>query len=230
MDIVHIEARYKDKVILPSDFIDKLPNKVILFTTVQYMNSFDSIKEQLETKGINVASVQPRHTRYEGQILGCSTETISLPGEYIYIGDGLFHPKALLLRNNSRVFTFNPKTGEKNILDKKALINIINKIKNSYTKFLMADKIGVLISLKPGQMKPKLASGLEKKYPDKKFYFLVDNTFNFSSLIDFRGIKVFLNTMCERIGLDDMDVQNIPILNVEDLNDLENGVFDSLFD
>jgi len=77
-------------------------------------------------------------------------------------------------------------------------------------------------------MKPKLAKDLEIKYPQKKFYYLVDNTFSFESLTDFRGLDVFLNTMCERIGLDDMDVQNIPIINIEDLFDIEKGVFDSV--
>jgi diphthamide biosynthesis enzyme Dph1/Dph2-like protein len=228
MDIIHIEARYKDNIDLPKSFIEKLPKKVILFTTVQFMNSLNNIKEQLESNGIDVAMLRPRHTQYEGQILGCSTEQISLEGEYIYIGDGLFHPKALLIRNNTRVHTFNPKTGDERILDRNALKSIFTKLKVAYSRFITAERVGVLITLKPGQMKPKLAKDLEIKYPKKKFYYLVDNTFSFESLADFRGLDVFLNTMCERIGLDDMDVQNIPIINIEDLFDIEKGVFDSV--
>ncbi len=226
MDIIHIEARYTDKVVLPESFIKKLPQNVILFTTVQFLNSFEDIKKQLESQGISVAVFQPRHTQHEGQILGCSTESISLPGDYVYIGDGLFHPKALLVRNQARVFTYNPKTGDEAVLNKSSVEGIMKKLKGAYSRFLMAKKVGVLITLKPGQMKPKLAQGLEEKYQDKQFYYLVDNTFSFPALQDFSGLEVFLNTMCERIGLDDMDVQNIPILNIEDLYDLEKGIFD----
>lgn len=227
MDIIHIEAHYKGDVVLPKDFIEKLPKEIILFTTVQYINTLNSIKKQLEENKISVSLIQTRHTCYKGQILGCSTQTIELNNDFVYIGDGLFHPKALLIRNkNRKVYSFNPKTGDQIIYDNKTTESILKKLKGLYSKFLMAKKIGVLITLKPGQSKPAIANFLETKYPEKQFYFFADHTYNFSSLADFKGIEMFLNTMCERIGLDDMDVQEIAIFNIEDLKDMEKGVFD----
>ena len=227
MDIIHVEAHYKGDVVLPQDFIEKLPKEIVLFTTVQYIETIDSIKEQLTKHGIKVNLVRARHTCYDGQILGCSTQTIEYDKDFVYIGDGLFHPKALLIRNkNSIAFLFNPKTGYQIIYDDKTTETILKKLKGLYSKFLMSKKIGVLITLKPGQSKPFLAKFLETEYPEKQFYFFADHTYNFSSLVDFKGIDLFLNTMCERIGLDDMDVQDVPIFNIEDLKDMEKGVFD----
>jgi diphthamide biosynthesis enzyme Dph1/Dph2-like protein len=227
MDIYHIEARYKDLIVLPEEFIKKLPKELVLFTTVQFLNSKDSITKQLNDAGIKTFFVKPRHTKYEGQILGCSTNKFdSKTKNYLYVGDGLFHPKALILRNDVKVYTFDPKTGEDGWLDKSSIETIKKKVKTNFLRFLTATNVGVLITLKPGQNKEYMTKKLEEQYPDKNFYYLVDHTINFQSLVDFPFIDMFLNTMCERIGSDDMDVQGINILNLEDMWDMRDGFWD----
>jgi len=229
MDIFHVETRFKNIIKLPDSFISKLPKKIAFFTTVQFMNSRDHIIKQLEEKGISVKAVKPRHTKYEGQILGCSTTRFDLDCEaFVYVGDGLFHPKALVMRNDVKVFTYNPKTNEEAWLDKSSVVNIRRKIKTNFLRFLTGKNIGILITLKPGQNKEYMTKNLEKQYPEKKFYYFVDQTVDFRSLVDFPFIDVFLNTMCERIGYDDMDVQNVHILNLEDLWDLRDGLWDDI--
>lgn len=227
MEIIHIEAKYKKEIILPEDFIAKLPKEIIFFTTVQYLDSLDKIKKQLTSAQIAVKLIQPRHTRYEGQILGCSTRTIKgFKGDFVYVGDGIFHPKALLIHNKGKVYAYDPKTEIQSSFSHSDADNLRKKIKGAYSKFLMSKNIGVLITTKPGQYKEKLSDKLIKKYPDKTFYFLLDNTHNFAGLKDFPFIESFVNTMCERIGYDDMDVQGISIINAEDIYDLEAGFFD----
>lgn len=217
MDFLHVEARYKEKVVLSDECIKTLPKKVALFMTVQYLNSKDEIKKQLEDAGIEVTFVRPRHTRHEGQILGCSTNKFDTDADFLYVGDGLFHPKALVLRNNKTVHTFNPKTNERATLTPEIAEPIRKKIKGAYLKFLTGKNIGVLLTLKPGQAKSYMTANLRKQYPNKNFYFFADQSYNFSGLADFPFIDCFLNTMCERIGYDDMAVQGLSILNLEDL-------------
>lgn len=227
MEIIHIEAKYNKEIVLPETFIAQLPKEITFFTTVQYLDSLDKMRDQLTAKGIKVNTVMPRHTRYEGQILGCSTRTIKgYEGDFVYIGDGIFHPKALLIHNKGQVFAYDPKTEIQSNLTHSDSDNLRRKIKGAYSKFLMSKNIGILITTKPGQYKEKLSDKLIAKYPDKTFYFLVDNTHNFGGLKDFPFVESFVNTMCERIGYDDMDVQGISIINAEDIYDLENGVFD----
>lgn len=227
MDVLYVQAHLKEIVVLPQEVIAKLPKTITLFTTIQFINSKESMKKQLEDAGITVNLVRPRHARHEGQMLGCSTTKFDVQGDYFYVGDGLFHPKALLLRNSGHnVFTFNPKSGEFAQLDESITVEVKKKIIASYKSFLSAKNVGVLMTLKPGQYKEYMTKNLEEQFPEKNFYFFIAHTIDFSSLEDFPFINVFLNTMCERIGSDDMDVQGKKILNIEDLWDIQDGLFD----
>lgn len=226
MDFLYVTAKYEQIIELPQDFIEKLPKKIALFTTIQFSNSIEPIKKQLEDAGITVELIRPRHTRGPGQILGCSTTGFEATCDFLYIGDGLFHPKALVLRNKKNVYTYDPKSGEQRVLDTSITEAITKKLKGLYAKFLMGKNIGVLITLKPGQQKAYMADKLREQYPDKNFYFFADHSYNFQGLADFPFIDLFLNTMCERIGYDDMDVQGVNIMNLEDMWDMRDGVFD----
>lgn len=221
-----MEAKYKDIIILPKSFIEKLPKTVTLFTTIQFSNSIPAMKKQLEESGISVELIRPRHTKVKGQLLGCSTRGFEVKSDFVYIGDGLFHPKALVLRNKKNVFTYDPKSGEEEVLDHTIAKQITKKLAGLYSKFLMGKNIGVLITLKPGQEKEYMTEKLKESFPDKNFYFFVNNSYDFQSLQDFPFVDLFLNTMCERIGYDDMDVQGVNIMNLEDLWDLRDGLFD----
>ncbi|MGE0793190.1 MAG: diphthamide synthesis protein [Candidatus Woesearchaeota archaeon] len=223
MDIIHIEVRYTEIFNLSKELLEILPKKIILFTTIQYFNSLDNFLSQLESHGIEVKLIKPRHTEYAGQILGCSNAKVSEDEDFLYIGDGLFHPRALLLKNEKKVYTYNPKSEEINVFDEKFVEKLKKQLYGKYVRFLSSKNIGVLITTKSGQCKYKLTENLKKDFPDKNFYFFLDNTYNFNSLKDFNFIDMFLNTMCERIGYDDSDVQDISILNVEDLYELKNN-------
>ena len=222
MKIIHVEAKYSKKVELPIELIDSLPHKIILFTTIQYIHQLEEIIFQLGNKEVIV--IKPRHACHKGQILGCSNEKITEDGDILYIGDGLFHPKAILLKNNKKIHVYNPKSKKITVLTQKDVEKIQKRLKGNYIKFLSSNNIGVLITTKFGQYKEKLAEKLEKDFPDKKFYFFLDNTYDFQSLENFPYIDMFLNTMCERLGYDDSEVQNISILNVEDVYEQMNNL------
>ncbi len=225
MEILNVECRLNETYLLDEEFLKSLPKKLILFTTIQYMNSIEGIVKQLKEENIDVNLNKMRHTLYPGQILGCSNTRIEEEGDVLYVGDGLFHPKAILLKNNKKVYTYNPKTKESNILTREDVKPILKRIRGSYIKFLSSKNVGVLITTKSGQCKPQLKNNLKEKFPDKNFFFFLDNTYDFNSLKDFNFVDVYLNTMCERIGYDDSDVRDISILNVEDLYEIMNDEF-----
>ena len=70
-------------------------------------------------------------------------------------------------------------------------------------KFLAGKNIGILISTKPGQKYPlnKLRF-LEKKYPDKKFYFFVADHIDINQFQNFPFIDAWINTSCPRLEED----------------------------
>ena len=223
MKVVHIEARIKSKVILPEDFITKLPKKVAIFTTIQLMGSLDSIREQITTSGRESVIFKTGHTRHKGQILGCNVQVWSDYADetfdaFLYIGDGLFHPKALLWKNEDKtVYAYNPFTEEQFVVDKKEMEMIKKRHIASLSRFYMAQNVGVLVSTKPGQFFLKRALELREEYPDKKFFYIMDNTINFNSLEDFPFIDVWINTACPRIGFDDSIKIERPIVNLEEV-------------
>jgi 2-(3-amino-3-carboxypropyl)histidine synthase len=223
MKVVHIEARLKSKVELPQELIGLLPEKIIVFTTIQLMSSLPVIVKQLESAGKKPMLVKTNHTRHEGQLLGCNIEHYSDYTKedfdaFLYVGDGMFHPKALAWKNEGKkVFSYDPFSDKFSEIKGEDIEQIKKKHKAALSKFLMSNKIGVLITTKPGQHFLKKAQKLKEQYADKEFFFFVDNTFDFGSLEDFPFIEVWVNTACPRIGYDDSIRMTKPMINIDDV-------------
>lgn len=219
MQIEFIESRRKEQYSLPDEFIKKLPKKIALFTTITYMDSLENIKKQLENDDKEVLVLKTKHTKYKGQLLGCNIE--SWNGEdfdaFLYVGDGMFHPKALLLKNEKKVFVYNPLTEETKTLTVEDTDKWRKQEKSAYSVFLTSKKIGVLITTKFGQANLNKAKMLKKQFPEKKFYFLLDNTFDYSDIEDFNFIECFVNTACPRIAYEDFEKFEKPVININNL-------------
>jgi len=218
MKTIFVEARLKARVELPANAVKELPAKIALFATVQFIDSIGAIKKQIEGAGKKVLLLKPKHSKYEGQLLGCGIEKFSGRFDaFLYVGDGNFHPMALMLKNDKPVFTFNPYTGQFRQMDGSEAKRIQGRVKAALAKFHSADNVGVILSTKPGQARWKEAFGLEKKFPDKKFYYIVFDTIDFSQMENFSFCEVFVNTACPRIGYDDALRMEKKIINIEDL-------------
>ncbi|MBS3124126.1 diphthamide synthesis protein [Candidatus Woesearchaeota archaeon] len=235
MKTLYIDAKFQGTVKITSELIEYLKNKKIktlaLYSAVQFLPFLKSIKEDLEKKNINVILSKPGRTNAVGQLLGCDVsinslnldkESIKKIDSFLYIGDGQFHPLALAYaQENSEEFKevicFDPYSKNIEPINQKEIEKIFRKKKGSLAKFLNSDKIGVLISLKPGQQYLKAALTLENKFPEKKFYFFVDNNISFNQLENFPFIQVWINTACPRIGLDDIEQFKRGVVNIADI-------------
>lgn len=218
MKTLFIEARSDKEITLPKDLVSSLPKTVALFTTVQFIYNVKGMIKQLESNNIKVVKMKPDHCAYDCQLLGCSIKKFEKPVDaFLYVGDGLFHPKALMLKNEKPVFAYNPFSDKHQKLGKEDIDMLKKKQKGALLKFYTSKEIGVLITTKPGQYKMSDAEKLRKKFADKNFYFLVADTIDFNSLEDFPFIECFVNTACPRIGYDDSIKLPKPVLNVEDL-------------
>lgn len=218
MKVHYVEARYKGDIILPDRLIKALPKKVAMFSSVQFLGCIESVKEQLKKNKIKTITFKTRHTMHDAQLLGCNLD--EYPGDYdafLYIGDGLFHPYALIIKNNKPAYLYNPFDNKYDLITQKDTDKWLKQKKVAYVKFLHADNIGVLITTKPGQSSMRLSFQLTKLFPEKNFYYFLDNTFNYPSLEDFPFIEVFVNTACPRIPYEDYDKFPKPIINMEDL-------------
>ncbi|MCF7872230.1 2-(3-amino-3-carboxypropyl)histidine synthase subunit [Candidatus Woesearchaeota archaeon] len=223
MKVMHVEARIKGEIKLPENFVKKLPKKITVFTTIQLIDTLPKIIKQLEDAEKKPNIYKTGHTRHKGQILGCNVQKAEKYTDkefdaFVYIGDGLFHPKALAWENeDKKVYAYNPFTEEQIIVDNEDIQLIKKRHKAALSKFYMSTHIGVLVTTKPGQFYLKRALELKEEYPDKKFYYIVDNTIDFNSLEDFPFIECWINTACPRIGFDDSIKIGKPIINLEEV-------------
>jgi len=75
-------------------------------------------------------------------------------------------------------------------------------------KFLHADKVGILISTKPGQQRLQKAFELKKKFK-KQSYLFISNNINTQEFENFPEIQSWINTACPRMDMNSNSVINM---------------------
>jgi len=183
----------------------KLPKKVGLVTTIQFLNQLDKVKKYLEGKDHEVI--------VGGQVLGCDANSARKIKDkvdaFLYIGSGEFHPLRVLSETGKKVIIANPISGEVGELSDGEIEEIKKKAMGKYNKFLHADKIGILVSTKPGQYKLDEAIKLKESLDKESFIFIGDEI-RVNELEDFNDINFWVNTACPRI-------EDKNIISLEDL-------------
>jgi len=132
MKLMFVEARY-NKAVFIGKHVLKLPEKIGLVTTVQFIGQVKEIKLQLEQEGKKVFFGKGKHAAYQAQVLGCDVNSaLSVNNKvdaFLYIGSGLFHPTAISLKTKKDVFIFNPLTNKFNKIDREQAEKINKKNK-----------------------------------------------------------------------------------------------------
>jgi 2-(3-amino-3-carboxypropyl)histidine synthase len=214
MKTLFIETKYTKPITIPKKVIDGTPKKICLFTTVQFIEQLEEMKKQLTGK--EITTIMPDHTIYKGQLLGC--DVMEMPGDFeafLYIGDGLFHPKALAIGNKKPIYIYNPFADKFFLLNRTEIENMLRREKGALLKFHTSDNIGIIVTTKPGQHFMGKAEKLKELYPEKRIYMFITNTLDFNDLENYPFVDVFVNTMCPRIGLDDTNKIEKPIINID---------------
>lgn len=228
--VLFFETPYNKEILLNNKLINYLKKNKIksiaLFASIQFIK-LDKVKKQL--KNINIKTTKAKRTNKETQILGCDTyhdsfkeDIISKTDVALYIGDGLFHPQALLFsqiykKQFKKIISYNPVTKQIKILNKKDIQKQINRIKANLKKFLMAKTIGIIVSTKPGQQYLELSKKLKQKLKNKKVYIFITNNIDLNELENFPFIQSWVNSACPRIGFD--NIENKSIINIKEAFD-----------
>lgn len=233
VELVFIDAKWEGEIKLEKKLLDYLSkNKiksVALFASVQFSNIDNFIKE-LEEKGIKVNITKAKRTSKPIQILGCDayhdsfeTPILEQSDSILYVGDGYFHPKALLLaqiksQKIKSVIMWNPISKTLQILDEKIIQDQIKRYKRNLRMFVSAKTIGILVTIKPGQnyfqTAKRLKEFLEKQ--GKKVYIFIDDVLNLTQLENYTFIDAWVNTACPRIGTDDIVNIRQPLINLRE--------------
>ena len=223
MKIMMVEGRYKGKINLSNLDASVLPKKVGLATTVQFLDYIEEIKEHLQMHGADVF-VDKMRQKYEGQLLGCDFGAADKIKEnvdaFLYIGTGIFHPLGIALNIDKEVFCYDPLHAAMSKIDRKFVEKYNARRKGAYLKFLEANEIGFLVSLKPGQNNFKKAVEWKTKLKNKSCYIFAFDTLDFNQIENFPFIECWVNTACNRI-LDDYDKFPKPLVDLSDIEKLE---------
>ena len=232
MRVLFLEAPYNNKAELSHEALTYIISKgyktMGVYAAVQFLGSLEKVKKQLKDVEVKMVTSSPERSQYKGQLLGCDVFTGNLKLQddvdaYLYIGDGKFHPLALLHGQRDlvkeeikEVIGYDPLHNKINVLKIEEVLGIFKRYRAALIKFLNAKKIGVIITLKPGQEFMKTALMLEKKFSEKKFYFFVDEAVSFNQLENFNFIDMWMNTACPRIAVDDAEWFSRGVINLND--------------
>ena len=221
MKAIFMHVKYTGEVDLNKIELDKLPKNLGVVTTTQFLNKVDEIKNYLGKNGKEVF-IDKEKQRNEGQLLGCDVGAAAKIQDkvdaFLYIGSGEFHPLGVALQTNKDVFTFNPVSNIFDKLDNKEIENYKKIKKIKYTKFLSADNIGIMVTIKPGQYSYRKALEIKEKLEKKGkacFIFVFD-TLDANEMANFPFIEFWINTACPRIA-DDRDKSNVVDMNELDI-------------
>jgi len=209
-----------------NEYLEKTSyKKIAIFSSVQFVDE-EFFKKQLPN--YTILTTKAKRTHYKGQVLGCDSYHDSYQDPImeeadllLYVGDGKFHYNAILLsmgynKIDKTLLVFDPVANKVEEHSIKEIRPILNRIKGRIMKLLMAKKVGVLVTTKPGQCHKQMGKRLKEKLEKegKKVYMFIDNTFDFKHCEDYNFIDIWINTACPRIGQD--DDWEVPILNVRE--------------
>ncbi len=197
-----IPAKTKSKINKPKvlEISRKLPKNIAIAYSIQYKDIAEQVKQLLKKHKITKCI----------QVLGCSKPKFpKSTSAVLLIGSGRFHAVSLAIETNLPIYILEQnqlyKISDKNIED------IKKKQKASYLKFLHADKVGILISTKPGQQNLKRAIDFKKQLKNKKPYLFLTNNINKQEFENF-GLTSYINTACPRLDMDSS------VINIDKLN------------
>jgi 2-(3-amino-3-carboxypropyl)histidine synthase len=184
-----INAELNKKKIL--EISKKLPKEIEIAYSIQYKEIASEVKSIL-SKNHKINSFT--------QVLGCSSLKQKKQTQAILlISSGKFHAYSLALETKTPVFLLDSNKLIK--ISKLDIQELEKRKKVSYLKFLNADRVGILVSTKPGQENLQRAIDFKKSVKEKKLYLFLSNELNKSEFENF-PINSWVNTACPRLDMD----------------------------
>jgi len=190
MKTLFIQAKQKNLDLNLSKIeIKKLPKKLFLAYSIQYKDLAKQVKTLLKQNNIKITNFK--------QVLGCSNINTKLP--ILLISTGNFHALNLYLQSPIIYGLKNNKI----IKMPSSEINALKiKRKTALLKFLSAERIGILVTTKPGQENLTLALKLKDKLSkNKEIFIFICNEININQFENF-NIDSWINTACPGLAYD----------------------------
>ncbi len=199
---------------------DKLPERIGLVSSVNFLDSLDKAKEFLESQDKVCYTGTGVRTKYPGQILGCDVSAALKIEEkvdcFLFIGSGEFHALGLAMKTSKPVFSLKVEKKELEHVDKELFAKQMH-----VAVALVKDckSFGILVSTKAGQVQAEKAIEIKKKLEEKgkKAWIFTMDTITPEKLLGL-DFDCYINCACPRIAIENRTSFGKPILNPDELN------------
>jgi len=194
-----------------------------LATTVQHVHQLGEVAEVLEREGKTVViGPSGRKTRHDGQVLGCdytSARAVSAEVDgFLFIGGGRFHPLGLALTTGKPVVAVDPYLSSVTEIGENAVRRLAMRRMAAITAAKAARRLGIIVSLKPGQFVLSEARTLRRKLEKqgREAAVICLDEVRPEVLANFSEAEAFINTACPRIAMDGIGDLRKPLLTVKE--------------
>lgn len=225
LDVLFVAARHKAPVgEVAVEAAKRVPGKRVgLLTTAQHAHKLAEAADALRAAGFEpVAGIGDNRVASPAQLLGCNFTAGSVLEPYVdkfvYIGSGDFHPIAIEFGTKKPVVLADPYTGEV-----KTIEGVMDRLVRQRFAAIEAARgartFGLLVSLRVGQERMRLAKGLKKLLEDSGRHasIIALDHFSWDNLQYFRHLDAFVNTGCPRVTIDDVARYPKPMLTPQEL-------------
>jgi 2-(3-amino-3-carboxypropyl)histidine synthase len=196
-------------------------HKIGLATTVQHVQTLDSVRELLLHAGKTVVIGDAGRLNYPGQIIGCdysNTKSIANDIEaFLFIGGGRFHALGIALSTSKPTIVADPYEKRAYSIDQEAQ-KILKQRWASIGEAMKAKTFAVLIGLKLGQKRINEALSIREKLEKngKVAHLFAAREIVPEMLMEFPTVDAYVNTACPRISLDDTSKFRKPVLTTRE--------------
>jgi len=198
----------------------------IIYEPVKFEINAKKIKEFLKKQKDSFIAYTAQYSQIFNElsnskmVLGCSAKIPAtfLGDTIIFVGDGIFHALMIKKQNQGKkVFILNPKDLSMKEITMQDIKKFLVRELMGIERLKTANKIGIIVSSKPGQERTLEAERLKKKLESlgKKAYLFFGETINPEEFLNYSGLDLLINTACPRLGLDDYSKFSVPIINIE---------------
>jgi len=229
MDVIFVPARHRsdvnEAVLLGAREAERAygAKRIGLVTTAQHAHKLTDACAALEAAGfIPIVGRGDNRLSTPGQLLGCNytagASIDALVDAFVYIGSGDFHPIAIRWGTKKPVILADPYTNEVRRLEEK-MDRLMRQRFAAITRAEGAQHFGILVGLRVGQERMKLAKGLKHmlEAKGKKATLIALDFFSWDNLQYFRHLDCLVNTSCPRITTDDYSRYPMPMLTPPEL-------------
>ncbi len=178
-----------------------------LFTTSNYRDVTRNLKNDLKKLGVNVIEPKSFPGLFDGQVFGCNYYSSTFAKEanvLVFVGQSPFHAAGLALASEKITLMADPHNNTVEDVGKTAE----TLYKAAVARIMLAkeaDKIGVIVGLKEGQMFYKKARWISKRLisMERKSAVLAMREITPWKLNAIRGFDAFIEMACPRIPMAD---------------------------